>query len=114
MTKLDQFTLDLLTNDDVLDVDQDPLGVAATVVKKDEGYEVWSRPLWDGTVAVALFNQGEAPRELGVDFTALGLSGAQPVRHLWLRTDLGDFSGSFKAMVPPHGAVMVKIGKAKD
>src|SRR4029077_21265668 len=68
MTKFDDFTLSLLTNDEVLAVDQDPLGKQGRRVKEDTaaGYEIWSRPLADGTTAVGLFNRGRyqvmAPR----------------------------------------------------
>jgi alpha-galactosidase len=68
MTQLDDFTLSLLSNDEVLAVDQDPLGKQATRVKEDleAGTEIWARPLADGTTAVGLFNRGryllQAPR----------------------------------------------------
>ena len=60
MTKFDDFTLGLLTNDEVLAVNQDPLGKQATRVKDDAstGSEIWARPLADGTMAVGLFNRG--------------------------------------------------------
>ncbi|HEY1684835.1 MAG TPA: putative Ig domain-containing protein [Tepidisphaeraceae bacterium] len=60
MTKLDDFTLSLLTNDEVLAIDQDPLGKEARRIAVDEqaGTEVWARPLADGTMAVGLFNRG--------------------------------------------------------
>ncbi|HEY2587823.1 MAG TPA: putative Ig domain-containing protein [Tepidisphaeraceae bacterium] len=68
MTQLDEFTLSLLSNDEVLAVDQDPLGKEATRVKEDTeaGTEIWARPLADGTTGVGLFNRGryllQAPR----------------------------------------------------
>ena len=73
--------------------------------------EVWSRPLADGTVAVALFNRGLQPRRITARWSDVGLSGAQPVRDLWKRADLGSFTGGFEADVPSHGAVMIKVGK---
>jgi alpha-galactosidase len=71
MTKFDDFTLNLLTNDEVLAVNQDPLGKQATRVVDDPtaGIEIWARPLADGTMAVGLFNRGRyqlmAPRGRG-------------------------------------------------
>ncbi len=61
MTKFDDFTLGLLSNDEVLAIDQDPLGKQATRLKEDKekGIEIWTRPLADGTVAVGLFNRGQ-------------------------------------------------------
>ncbi len=111
MTEMDDFTLALLTNDEVLDVDQDPLGIQATRKAQTESTQVWSRPLWDGTIAVALFNTGEQAGTVKAEFTDLGLAGSQPVRNMWLKKDLGEFEGSFSAEVPPHGALLLKIGK---
>ncbi len=111
LCRLDEFTLALLTNDEVLEVDQDPLGKQAYRIARSGESEVWSRPLWDGTVAVALFNRSPATREVAVHWSDLGLSGIQPVRDLWQQKDLGDFQDSFQITVPAHGAVMLKIGR---
>jgi alpha-galactosidase len=114
MSKLDQWTVDLLTNDDVLDVDQDPLGKEATAKVRTSEYEIWSRPLFDKTIAVAMFNKTNEPREISAKWSDLGIQGSQPVRNLWLRKDLGNSTGAFQASVTPHGAVMVKIGKPSE
>jgi alpha-galactosidase len=111
LSRLDPFTLALLTNTEVVDVDQDPLGQAARRVWRDARREIWARPLHDGTLAVGLFNRGLAPAEVSVEWAQLGLRGEQPVRDLWRRQDLGAFSGNFSATVPRHGAVLLKIGK---
>jgi alpha-galactosidase len=110
MSQLDAFTIALLTNDEVLEVDQDVLGKAGGRVWKQEKLEVWSRPLSDGTTAVALFNRGMKPAEITARWSDIGVSGRERVRDLWLRKDVGTFTGSFKAQVPRHGAVMVKVG----
>jgi len=111
MSNMDEFTRALLTNEEVIEVDQDPLGKQATQVSEKDGAVVWSRPLWDGTVAVALFNKGESKLEVSVQWSELGLSGSQPVRDLWLKKDLGNFENAFSANLDPHSAVMLKIGK---
>jgi alpha-galactosidase len=66
LTRLDPFTLALLTNDEVLDVDRDVLAKAGERLWEKDRLEVWSRPLADGTIAVALFNRGLKPREVGL------------------------------------------------
>jgi alpha-galactosidase len=114
MASLDQWTIDLLTNDDVLAVDQDPLGKATSVKSKTDEFEIWARPLFDGTIAVALFNKTKNPLEIKANWSDLGITGKQPVRDLWLRRDLGTFDGSFTATVPSHGAVLIKIGKSAE
>jgi alpha-galactosidase len=110
MSQLDAFTIALLTNDEVLDVDQDVLGQAASRVWRDQKLEVWARLLSDGATAVALFNRGMKPYEVTARWSDLGLKGRLKVRDLWGQMDLGDFDGSFTATVPRHGAVMVKVG----
>jgi alpha-galactosidase len=110
LTTLDPFTLALLTNDEVIDVDQDPLGRAASRVWKQDRLEIWARPLSDGTMAVGLFNRGLAPNKVTARWSQLGLHGRQPVRDLWQRRELGTFDDSFSATVPRHGVVFVKIG----
>jgi alpha-galactosidase len=112
MTKLDPLTLALLTNDEALDINQDPLGKPAGLVSKDAGDgEIWARPLFDGTHAVGLVNGGDDPRTLTVYWTELGLSGPQPVRDLWLHRSAGAFKSGYSVQVPAHGAVLLKIGK---
>ena len=110
LARLDEFTLALLTNDEVLDVDQDPLGVAATRRAGTEDWEVWARPLADGTTAVGLFNKGYDRMEITAAWNDLGLTGKLAVRDCWLGKDLGEFAGSFTASVPTHGAMLLRIG----
>ncbi len=111
MSNMDQFTLELLTNDEVIAVNQDILGRQASRRAKHDKLEVWSRPLWDGTTAVALFNRSMTAEEITAKWSDIGLSGTQPVRDLWRHKDLGMFNGSFTAVVPGHGTVMLKIGE---
>ncbi len=111
LTRLDPFTKALLTNDDVLDVNQDPLGKPASRVGPAGDTQVYARPLWDGTKAVGLFNLGPETANVTVTWAQLGLSGSQPVRDLWLQKDLGKKSGSFTYAVPAHGAFLIKVGK---
>ena len=111
LSKLEPFTLALLTNDDVIDVDQDPLGKAAQRISRDGRLEIWARPLADGTTAVGLFNRGLHPNNITIPWAQIGRSGAQPVRDLWQRKDLGHFKNSFTVSVPRHGVVFIKVGK---
>ena len=113
MSAMDDFTLAVLTNSEVLAVNQDPLGKPAGQLTKDGSREVWSRPLADGTLAVGLFNRGSSPAAVKVAWSDLKLAGAQSVRDLWRQKDLGTSADAFEANVAPHGAVLVKIGKAK-
>jgi alpha-galactosidase len=111
LSQLDPFTLALLTNDEVLDVDLDPAGKAGSRVWKNEKLEVWSRPLSDGSRAVALFNRGMKPYSVTARWSDIGVTGRQRVRDLWLKKDLGEFENSYTVTVPRHGAVLIRVGK---
>jgi alpha-galactosidase len=113
MSKIDPFTTALLGNDEVLAIDQDALGKPAGRKSIDGKLEVWARPLSDGTMAVGLFNRDVDPAQVTARWSDLGLTGPQPVRDLWQKKDLGTFNDAFKATVPRHGAVLVKIGTPK-
>jgi alpha-galactosidase len=113
VTRLDAFTLSLLTNDEVIDVDQDPLGKPGRRVWKQGPLEVWARELEDGSKAVGLFNRGEGTVEVGAAWADLGLSGRQAVRDLWRQKDVGTFEGRYPAPVGRHGVVLVKLTPAR-
>ena len=110
MTRLDEFTLSLLGNDEVIDVDQDPLGKPGRRVAKEDGGEVWAKEMEDGSKAVGLFNRGEFERKVSVRWSDLGFTGKLRVRDLWRQSDLGDFTDEFHATLPRHGVVLVRIG----
>ena len=109
ITRLDDFTLGLLTNDEIIEVDQDPLGKPGRRVSKTGDLEVWARELEDGSTAVGLFNRGETLAEVTATWEALGVSGPRPVRDLWRQKDLGVYDGEFSAYVARHGVVMVRL-----
>jgi alpha-galactosidase len=113
MTQLDDFTLSLLTNDEVLEVDQDPLANQAGRVSKDGDLEVWAKNMEDGSKAVGLFNRGRTPAQVSANWSDLGLSGKQKVRDLWRQKDIGNFSDKFEATVPKHGVVLLRIWPAQ-
>ncbi|MCX6878776.1 MAG: hypothetical protein NTW21_33940 [Verrucomicrobia bacterium] len=83
LSQADAFTLNLLTNDEVLEVDQDPLGCAAGRVSNDHGLQVWAKDMEDGSKAVGLFNTTYFPAKVSVKWSDLGLTGTQKVRDLW-------------------------------
>ena len=109
MTRLDDFTLGLLTNDEVIEVDQDPLGKPGHRVTRDDDLEVWMRELEDGSRAVGLFNRGEFEATVKAKWSDLGLKGPQRVRDLWRQKDIGVFDGEFSVKVPKHGVMMVRM-----
>jgi alpha-galactosidase len=113
MTQLDDFTKNLLSNDEVLEVDQDPLGHQAARITKDGDLEVWAKDMEDGSKAVGLFNRGYAATPVTIKWSDLGLTGQQKVRDLWRQQDLGTFPDAFTSPVPRHGVVLVRIWPVK-
>jgi alpha-galactosidase len=104
-------TRDILTNGEVIAIDQDPLGKQGFRVRDDGDLEVWARPLADGSRAVILFNRGTTETEITVNWPEIAYTGtiSARVRDLWQHKDMGAFTGSYKAAVPGHGVVMVRI-----
>ncbi|MGO8747550.1 MAG: NPCBM/NEW2 domain-containing protein [Thermoguttaceae bacterium] len=109
MTRLDRFTLSLLTNDEVLEVNLDPRGEQAHRVAKDGELEVWAKDMEDGSKAVGLFNRGEVEGVVTAKWADLGVHGTQRVRDLWRQQDAGEFDGRYSAPVPRHGVRLVRL-----
>ena len=109
LSKTSPDTLAILTNPEVIAVDQDQKGVEGRRVWQVGPYEVWAKPLADGSTAVLLMNRGEDTEPITAHFKDVGMSGSKSVRDLWAHKDLGQFTDSFKADVPAHGVVLVKV-----
>ena len=107
LSKMTADTLAILTNKDVIAIDQDPLGKQGDRVRADGPLEVWSKPLQDGSLAVALFNRGHDDESMEVPFQALGLSPTSKMRNLWNSSDTS--RGPW--VVPEHGVVLLRISK---
>jgi alpha-galactosidase len=106
---LDAFTIGLLSNDEVIDVNQDELGKQATCVFKHGAIEIYAKPLSDGSWAVGLFNLGLTPASANVKWSYLNLAGAQIVRDLWRQQNLGRYADAFSAEVNAHGVALIKV-----
>jgi alpha-galactosidase len=102
---------DILTNKEVIAVDQDAMGLQGERVAKGGDSEVWAKQLKDGSRAAVLLNRGSGEQEISVRWEDLGYPGSTSasVRDLWLHKDLGKLTGKFSATVPSHGVVMVTL-----
>ncbi len=111
LRSMSQATKDILMNAEVIAIDQDAAGKQGTRIRAEGGLEVWAKPLKQkGAVAVVLFNRGEAAADINANWGEVGLpSGKAKVRDLWAHADRGVYSDSFKASVPSHGVVMLKV-----
>jgi alpha-galactosidase len=112
LTKLTAAQLAILTNREVIAVDQDRLAVQGHRVSQTGPVEVWAKPLSEERVAVGLFNSGESSLPASVRFSDVSFSGPVHVRELWKKKDLGVLSGRFSTKVPKHGVVMIEIQSA--
>jgi alpha-galactosidase len=112
MERLDDFTFNLLSNDEVLAVNQDSLGKQAVTVARNGDARVLAKDLEDGSKAVGLFNAGSnAVATVTVNWSDLNISGSHSVRDLWRQKQLGRFTGRFELAIPPHGAELLKISR---
>jgi alpha-L-fucosidase len=115
LRKLDDFTLGLLTNDEVIEVNQDPLGQQASRIAQDATAqtEVWAKRMADGSRAVGLFNRSGQPAKVTATWGSLQLSSAQVVRDVWRQKNLGVFTNEFSATIPAHGVELIRVGVKK-
>ncbi|MCA1217095.1 NPCBM/NEW2 domain-containing protein [Streptomyces sp. 8L] len=103
-------TLAILSNKDVIALDQDPLGKQATVLSSDGGRYVLTKPLANGDRAVALFNAGDQAQRISTTATAAGLPrrASYAVSDLWSHTAYNS-AGTLAATVPAHGTVLLRV-----
>jgi alpha-galactosidase len=109
LTKMTPQTLAILTNAEVIAVDQDPAAIQGNRVMEQGAIAVMVKQLKDGSKAVAFFNREQGVVSVGVKFSDVGLPEDVLVRDLWKQEDLGKFHGSFSVDVPEHGVVLVRI-----
>jgi len=112
LSQMTDATREILTNQDVIDVDQDYLGIQGVPVKVDGDLTVWSKPLNEsGARAVAIVNRGTNDlASTTFDWSAIGLRrGNASVYDLWHHADLGTVTDSYSVTVPTHDVVMLKI-----
>ena len=104
-------TKDILTNKDVIAIDQDALGKQGRRIRKDGDLEVWARPLADKGYAVILFNRGKSEARIGVSWHEIGLpyDAAPTIKDLWTKKETPGVKGTFIATVPGHEVVMIRV-----
>jgi len=117
LEKLDPFTLGLLTNDEVLALDQDALGRQAVRAATAGGIDIYMKELEDGSRALGFFNRDSAAQTLAFNKLGyLGISRRQHVRDLWRQQDLPDIANpqreALSVSVPAHGVVLYKLAPA--
>jgi hypothetical protein len=109
LERLDDFTLNLLTNDEVLAIDQDTLGQQAKRTLVEGDVQVWVKDLADGGKALGVFNLGETTANYHLDLSKLGLADKGELRDLWRQQSLGKAKSPVVLDVPSHGVVLLKL-----
>jgi hypothetical protein len=109
LTRLDDFTLNLITNDEVLAINQDALGAQAQRIIEDRNIQVWVKPMEDGSKAVGIFNLGEQPANYSLILKNIGIERPASARDLWRQKDLGVLHDSFTSIIPSHGVTFVRL-----
>jgi alpha-galactosidase len=107
-------TVSLLTNRELIAIDQDPLGRPGRRVVQRGPLEVWARPLEGERTAVALFNRGAAPAKIEASFAELRIAGRASALDVWAQLSLGLLDGSVSAEVEPHGVVLLVLQPSKE
>ncbi len=102
-------TRKILTNKDVIAVDQDKLGRQGRRISKEGGAELWVKPLQNGDLALAMFNRGETIATVRAVWELIGLQGKHKVRDLWAQVDVGSIRDSYSTDVASHGVVMLRV-----
>ena len=111
LTTMTPETISLLTNKDVVAVDQDRAGKQGDRVSATGPIEIWVRPLADGSKAVGIFNRHPEPMSATVDFNQLGFGGAVKVRDLWQQKDLSNPGHTYTARIPGHGVLLLRVSQ---
>jgi len=109
MSKLDKFTLNVLCNPEIIEVNQDPLGECGFVIQKTKEQFILVKTLIDGSKAVGFFNRSNNPAKVEIEWRKLQISGKQLIRDLWHQKKLGVFEQKYSAEVPAQGVVMIKM-----
>jgi alpha-galactosidase len=112
LERLDAFTLNLLSNDEVLAINQDALGHSARRVATLGSVDVYRKQLEDGGIALGYFNRGETPQTFPVRLESLWLGAALQVRDVWRQEDLAPADGTLQVAVPGHDVMLYRITPA--
>jgi len=113
LTKMDAFTHNLLCNDEVIEVNQDPLGRMARCIASRGETKIYAKEMSDGSMAVGFFNLGDETVPVSASWSELKLKGSRRVRDLWRQRDLGRYADGFTVDIPRHGCMLIRVTSAK-
>jgi alpha-galactosidase len=111
LSKMPPETASILTNRDVIAIDQDPLGKQGDRVSAVGPVEIWDKPLQGGAKAVALFNRNDTAMPVTLKLSDVGFGSGAKAHDIWAAKDLGKLQGSYTVTVPRHGVVLLRLTK---
>lgn len=109
LSKLDPFTLNLLTNDAVIAINQDVLGKQAQQLIKNDSCQVWVKELADGSKAIGVFNMSTSYQDFTINWSDLGLKNKQFVTDVWRQVSIGVVADAYQTSIPPHGVKLIRV-----
>ncbi len=101
----------ILTNKEVIAIDQDPLGRQGYRVGIKEDLEVFVKPLQGGDTAICLFNRGDQPKKLSFSWSEYKIGAGMSIRDLWKHEQQGTTSESFRGMIGRHEVIMLRLAR---
>jgi alpha-galactosidase len=117
LRQMTESTRQILTNLEVIAVDQDPLGIQGHIIRKDGQVSIWGqKKLFDGSQAVLVFNQNNSPSEVTISWDEFGFSrkASLYVRDLWKHQTTGPIANGMKLTIPPNDVIMLRLSSSKD
>jgi len=109
LCSLDSFTLNLLTNSEVIAINQDKAGKQGHRIKNSDNTQVWVKELSDGSKAIALYNRSPKDKEVSVKLSEIGMKAPVSIRDVWRQKELLKSNESISAIVAPHGVALYKV-----
>ena len=108
ISKLDTFTLNLLTNDEVIAINHDALGRQAQRVIENDRYQVWVKELADGGKAIGIFNMSDTYQDITINWSDIGILNIKQVRDVWRQQNSAVIENKYAAAIPPHGVRLLR------
>jgi len=117
LRRMSESTRQILTNIEVIAIDQDPLGIQGHIIRQEGQVSIWGqKKLFDGSQAVLIFNQNNSPSQVTISWDELGFSRAASlyVRDLWKHQTAGPITKGLSVTVPPNDVIMLRLSRSKD
>ncbi|MCD4746034.1 MAG: glycoside hydrolase family 27 protein [Bacteroidales bacterium] len=100
---------EILTNKEVIAIDQDVLGKQGYKIRDDGDFEVWYKPMESENIAICFLNRSTNAKEINIDWNSLDIKNNYKIRDLWKKKDVGTTNEKFSGTIEPHGVILLKL-----